>query len=174
MTLLWANNVDYNGKNVSCGIIDNMLHAEPNDSGLCISEKSVYFDLCCFDKCSLCGEKQLAWDFIVDTEAEMTCGQIEAQFTADEVYTTSKECKETKDDFHDICCYIMPTTPCKLCEEYVRWDDEVEFDGSKSSCKEVSELLRRQEEKSEICLATKEVRFSLICWKKSLPICWHT
>ena len=154
--------MDYNGKNVSCGIIDNILNAEPNDSDICMSEKNIYFDLCCFDKCSLCGDKQLAWDFIVDTEAEMTCGQIEAQFTANEVYTTSKECLESKDDFHDICCYIMPDTPCKLCKEYVRWDDEVEFDGSKSSCKEVSEMLRRHEEENEICLLAKQVRFTAI------------
>jgi hypothetical protein len=158
LTLLWANTVEHNGKNITCGIIDNMLNAEPNDSELCMSEKDSYFDSCCFDKCSLCGEKYLAWDFVVDTEAEQTCGQIEAEFTANEIYTTSSECKSMKEDFQDICCYIMPNTPCNLCDEYVRWDDEVDFDGSKSSCKEVSELLKRQEESSEICLATKEVR----------------
>ena len=150
--------MDYNGKNVSCGVIDNILNTEPNESPQCVSVRDSYFDSCCFDKCSLCGEKQLAWDYIVDTEAETTCGQIEAQFTANEVYTTSRECRETKADFHDICCFIMPETPCKLCDEYIRWDEEVEFDGSKSSCKEVSELLRRQEESSEICLVSKEVR----------------
>jgi hypothetical protein len=159
LTLLWANTVDLNGKNLTCGVIDNMLNAEPNDSELCMSEKDLYFDSCCFDKCSLCGGKQLAWDFVVDTEAEMTCGQIEAQFTANEVFTTSKECKETKEDFHDICCFIQPANPCKLCDEYVRWDDEVEFDGSKSTCKEVSELLRRQEDSNEICNATIQVSF---------------
>lgn len=150
--------MDYNGKNVSCGVIDNILNTEPNESPLCVSERDSYFDSCCFDKCSLCGEKQLAWDYIVDTEAETTCGQIEAQFAANEIYTTSRECKETKADFHDICCFIMPETPCKLCDEYIRWDETVKFDGSKSSCKEVSELLRRQEESSEICSVSKEVR----------------
>ena len=158
LTLLWANTVDYNGKNVTCGIIDNMLNTESDESPLCMSNKDVFFDSCCFDKCSLCGEKQLAWDFIIDTKAEMTCSQIEARLTANEVYTTSNECKEVKEDFHDICCYITPSDPCRLCEEYVRWDDEVEFDGSKSSCKEASELLRRQEESSEICLAAKKVK----------------
>lgn len=56
MTLLWGNTVDYDGKNLTCGVIDNMLNAESNDSPLCMSEKDLYFDSCCFDKCSLCGE----------------------------------------------------------------------------------------------------------------------
>lgn len=157
LTLLWANTVEREEKNVTCGVIDNMLNAEPNDSVMCQTERDLYFDTCCFDKCSLCGEKQLAWDYIVDTEAERTCGQIEAEFTANEIYTTSNECKETKADFSDICCFIMPNTPCKLCEEYVRWDDVVDFDGSKSSCKEVSEMLRRQEEASDTCSTAKQV-----------------
>ena len=158
-TLVWAEEVEYEGQKVSCGVVDNMLNSEENSSPVCASAKEKHADDCCFDKCSLCGEKQLAWDFIIDyyNDTSKTCGEVEALFAANQIKSNSKECSSIKADFEDLCCFIMPSTPCELCSEYIRWDDIVEFDDEQATCKEVIAMLKREEEMGEKCLSAKEV-----------------
>ena len=181
-TLLWANEVELDGKNVSCGVIDNMVNSDEDSSLQCASAKEKYHDDCCFDKCSLCGPgKQLAWDYTIDyyEDTSKTCGEVEATFTADQVNANTKECSAVKSDFEDLCCFVMPTTPCEICSEFVRWEHTVDFDGEETTCKEIITLLKREEAIGEACLSAKEVSKLLFCFNfTSLkcfisPCCQH-
>ncbi|KAL7531751.1 hypothetical protein ACHAXR_007497 [Thalassiosira sp. AJA248-18] len=118
-TLLWAQEVEHEGRNVSCGVIDNILNAEEEGSPTCTSAKDTHFDDCCFDKCSLCDNAQLAWDFVIDyyDDTTKTCGDIEAIFSANEIESNSKECTSNKADYQDLCCFTPPISPCELCSE---------------------------------------------------------
>lgn len=158
-TLLWAEEVNHDGKNVSCGVIDNMLNAEEEDSPTCTSAKETHFESCCFDKCSLCDGAQLAWDFTVDYENDSTktCGDIEAIFAAKEVKSISEECSSIKVEYQDLCCFTPPVFPCNLCPEFVRWDETVEYEGVKSTCKIASEMLKREENTTDTCSNAQEV-----------------
>ncbi|KAL9188929.1 hypothetical protein ACHAXT_011419 [Thalassiosira profunda] len=165
-TLLWANEVEHEGRNVTCGVIDNILNAEEQGSPTCNAAKDDYFSSCCFDKCSLCDNAQLAWDFVVDyKESTKTCGDIEAIFAAEETQSNSKECVSIKADYQDLCCFTPPITPCEMCPEYVRWDEAVEFDGSETTCKQASAMLKRAEEFSDICIAAKEDMADTCCYE---------
>ena len=158
LTLLWAEEVEYEGKSVSCGVVDNILNSEEDGSSTCTAAKDTHADSCCFDKCSLCGTKQLAWDFVVDyyDDTTKTCGDIEAIFAANEVKTNSKECSSVKIEYEDLCCFTPPVTPCELCSEYVRWDAVVEFGNDESTCKNAADMLKREEESSDTCSTSRE------------------
>lgn len=160
-TLLWSNEIMQDGQNISCGIINNILNTEEEGSAICADAKETHFDDCCFDKCSLCGSKQLAWDFVIEYYDDQikSCGDIEAIFAANKVEANSDDCSSTKADFEDLCCFTPPSSPCELCSEYVRWDEAVEFDNEKSTCKDAIALLKREEELSDQCLTAKEVRY---------------
>ena len=172
LSLLWANEVEYDGKSVSCGVVDNILNAEEQGGTTCDSARENYFEDCCFDKCSLCssgqdsedGKKpQLAWDFVVDFEqSTKTCGDIEAIFAAKEVETSSKECKSAKEDYEVLCCFTPPDAPCNICSEYVRWDETVLFEGEETTCKQATTLLKRLEAESEECSAARDVSFHCV------------
>ena len=159
LTLLWNSQVEHNGRNVSCGIIDNILNAEEEGSSICTSAKDTHFDDCCFDKCNLCDNTQLAWDFVIDyyNDTTKTCGDISAIFAAEEIKSNTKECSSVKADYQELCCFTPPITPCDLCPEYIRWDEGVEFEGEESTCKEASAFLKREEEFSDKCSSAREV-----------------
>ncbi len=163
-TLLWAEEVSYEGRNVSCGVIDNILNTEEDGSPTCVSAKETYFDSCCFDKCTLCDEAQLAWDFTIeDSDNTMkTCGDIEATFAANEMRSTSEECHSIKAEYKDICCFVPPISPCDLCPESVRWDETIEFEGVKSTCKKAADTLRREENTTLTCSTARMVCFIFV------------
>jgi len=171
MTLLWAEEVEYNGASVTCGVVDNIVNSEEANSLLCSSAQEKYREDCCFDKCSLCDTnpaegEQLAWDFVVDfNETSKTCGEIEAIFTAEQVNSKSEECRDVKSDYHDLCCFRPPTSPCELCSEFVRWDEIVEFDGANATCKDVVALLKREEEIGEKCLMSTNLLEASCCYE---------
>jgi hypothetical protein len=155
--------VEYEGRTVSCGVIDNILNADEEDSQTCEAAKAEYSPDCCFNKCSLCDNAQLAWDFVIDdNDTTKTCGDLEAIFAAKEVESNSKECSSVKADYQDLCCFTPPVTPCDLCPEYVRWDETVDFDGEETTCKKSSAMLKRVEEFSDTCSSAKEVCFVLL------------
>ncbi len=163
-TLLWAEEVLYEGKNVSCGVIDNILNTEEDGSPTCISAKETLFDSCCFDKCSLCDDAQLAWDFTIEDvdNTTKTCGDIEAIFAANKMRSISEDCYSTKAEYQDICCFVPPISPCELCPELVRWDETVEFEGVKSTCKEAADTLKREENTTLTCSTAREVCFLFV------------
>jgi len=138
---------------------------------LCSSAQEKYREDCCFDKCSLCDTnpaegEQLAWDFVVDfNETSKTCGEIEAIFTAEQVNSKSEECRDVKSDYHDLCCFRPPTSPCELCSEFVRWDEIVEFDGANATCKDVVALLKREEEIGDKCLMSTNLLEASCCYE---------
>lgn len=165
LSLLWANEVEYDGKSVSCGVVDNILNAEEQGETTCDSARENHFEDCCFDKCSLCESgAQLAWDFVVDFEqSTKTCGDIEAIFAAEEVVSSSKECNSAKEDYENLCCFTPPDSPCNVCSEYVRWDETVLFEGEETTCKQATTLLKRLEAESEECSAAMDVSFLCCC-----------
>ncbi len=160
--LLWSEEVEHEGKNVTCGVLDNILNAEEDDSSTCSSIRDEHFESCCFAKCSLCEvSQQLAWDFVLDGEnSEMTktCGDIEAVFAADAVTISSNECDSSKTKYNDICCFTPPVTACELCPEFVNWESVVDFEGEETTCKNAADMLKREEESSDTCSVAKEVR----------------
>jgi len=166
-TLLWAEEVEHEGRNVSCGVIDNILNAEEDDTPTCASSKETHFDSCCFDKCSLCDDKQLAWDFPVEyyNDTTKTCGDIEATFAANEIKAKSKGCSSVKEDYQALCCFTPPDFPCEICPEYIHWDEAIEFDGEESTCKEATTMLKREEEFSDICSTAKEDMGETCCYE---------
>lgn len=159
--LLWSEEVEYEGKNVTCGVLDNMLNAVEDSSATCSATREAHFESCCFAKCSLCEvSQQLAWDFVVDnedTESAKTCGDIDAVFAADVVLSSSSECASSKARYQDICCFTPPVTPCQLCPEFVNWDDAVDYDGEETTCKSVADMLKREDESSDTCSTAIEV-----------------
>lgn len=166
-TLLWATEVEYGGKNISCGVADNMLNTEEESSPACTTTRDKLSDSCCFDKCKLCDNEQLAWDYVIDyyNETSKTCGDIEAIFAANEIESNSNTCRSTKEDFQSLCCFTPPITPCELCPEYVRWEDNVEFEGVESTCKEATTMLKREEEFSDQCKIGKEQMQETCCYE---------
>ncbi|KAL7555041.1 hypothetical protein ACHAWF_018638, partial [Thalassiosira exigua] len=166
-TLLWAQEAEFEGRSVSCGIIDNMLNTDEEGSPDCLAAKDEHFSSCCFDKCSLCDGAQLAWDFVVDfdEETQKTCGDIEAIFAAEEVNSDSDACIAVKDDFQELCCFTPPVTPCQLCPEYVRWDETIDFEGEETTCKRATALLKREEDFSDACSSAKENMDETCCYK---------
>lgn len=168
-TLLWAETVIHDGDNITCGVVDNILNAEEDGSPTCESSKEIHFDSCCYAKCNLCDEsegQQLAWDFTVDYDDTVkTCGDIEAIFTANEVQSISEECSSIKAEYQDLCCFKPPTSPCTLCPEYVRWDEAVEFEGAKSTCKIASDMLKREENMTDTCSNAREAMDETCCYE---------
>jgi chitinase len=166
-TLLWANEVEYGGKTVTCGVADNILNTEDESSPACATTRDTLSDTCCFAKCKLCDNEQLAWDYVIDyyNDTSKTCGDIEAIFAANEVESDSDTCSSTKEDFQSLCCFTPPITPCELCSEYVRWDDEIELKGVKSTCKEATAMLKREEEFSDQCIFAKEQIQETCCYE---------
>lgn len=162
--LLWSVEVDVEGKNVTCGVLDNMLNAEEDGSSTCSSTREAHFESCCFDKCSLCGNAQLAWDFVIDenSESAKTCGEIDAVFAADAIISSSDECASTKAKYQDTCCFTLPASPCELCPEFVNWDAAVDFEGEETTCKYAADMLKREDESSDTCSDAKEVRAILL------------
>lgn len=160
-SLLWSEEVEHEGKNVTCGVLDNILNAEDDGSPTCTTTRDALFDSCCFDKCSLCGNAQLAWDFVIDdqqnSDSAKTCGDIEALFAADAVTSTSNECASSQEAYQDICCFTRPVSPCDLCPEFVRWDITVEYEGEKTTCKNAADMLKRKENSTETCSIAREV-----------------
>ena len=196
LTLLWAQEVEHEGSTMSCGVVDNILSAEEDGSPNCIASKETHSESCCFDKCSLCGTSQLAWDFVVDyyNDTTKTCGDIQAIFAANEVkvskefsllflhssdvrkltlmlpsQSNSKECSSVKIEYQDLCCFTPPSTPCELCPEYVRWDEVVDFGNDESTCKNAAAMLKREEESSDTCSTSREV--SMLCRLWSIIHC---
>ena len=166
-TLLWATEVEYAGKNISCGIVDNILNTEEETGPACTVTRDTLSDSCCFDKCKLCDNEQLAWDYVIDyyNDTTKTCGDIEAIFAANEINSNSDTCRSTKEDFQSLCCFTPPIAPCELCPEYVRWDEDVEFEGAKSTCKEATTMLKREEEFSDQCNIAKEQMEDTCCYE---------
>jgi chitinase len=166
-TLLWATEVEYEGKIVTCGVTDNIVNTEDESSPTCTSARGKLSSSCCFDKCKLCDNEQLAWDYVIDyyNDTSKTCGDIEAIFAANEVMSDSEVCSSTKEDFQDLCCFTPPITPCELCPEYIRWDEVVELQGVKSTCKEATAILKRDEEFGDQCKIAKEHMQETCCYE---------
>jgi len=166
-TLLWAIEVEYEGKNVSCGVVDNILNTEDESSPVCAATRDELSENCCFDKCKLCDNEQLAWDYSIDyyNDTSKTCGDIEAVFAANEINSNSDTCSSTKEDFQSLCCFTPPITPCELCPEYVHWDEVVELKGVKSTCKEATTLIKREEEFGDQCIIAKQQMQETCCYE---------
>lgn len=118
LTLMPAEEVDYDGSTLTYAEVNNFLSPFEASSEQCTEVKQLASDICCFDRCSLCGDgARLDPEILVDINGEDgTCQDVEAGLFQDQVVTGTENCTLAKTLHYDACCFEIVSelcnTPC--------------------------------------------------------------
>jgi len=173
--------VEYKGTSVSCLDLNSILaKSEARESDICIATQSMLFDGCCYEKCSLCGEKALKWDSTVKYDNQiLSCDELNSMFILGSVGEGSDQCDAMKSAYSRTCCFKPPKNKCNLCNQGTTLLDVsvksfVKTLSSSLYCVDLATgLAEREEEGSEVCQDSK-LAYSARCCnslssKSSLP-----
>ena len=165
-------NVEFDGDSTSCADLSNKISTrfEP-DSAQCIDTKNEYFESCCFQKCSICGDSNLDWEATVYFSGEVTlCHELDGKiFVEEEIASDSRRCEMSQSFYTATCCIQAPEKPCNLCSSNgIHFDmnsnTEVSYDGKVKTCLEVyHSLYSRREQFSEHCNDARGELFGQCC-----------
>jgi len=162
--------VEYKGKSISCLDVNSILsNSEIESSEVCSSTQSFLFDDCCYEKCTLCGNKSLRWDKIVKYNNEIiSCNELSSIFTMGIVRERSEQCDAMQSAYSNYCCFEPPKKKCGLCNLgsmslEVNTHSFVKTKSSSLHCVNLSNALaEREEEGSKICEDSK-LAYSMKC-----------
>jgi len=168
-TLLPAAESEYDGAELACAEINNLMAPFEASSKQCSAAQEAAFDSCCFDRCSLCGEgARLDFDVMINVDGETgTCGDIEAGLFQDEVTNGNENCTMARSLHYDSCCFKIPETPCQLCaqDEYMHFTTEVEFNDDTVTCRSVNNfLMERADVSSDQCSDARATLGETCCY----------
>jgi len=170
--------VQYKGTSISCLDLNSILAKSENErSDLCIATQSALFDGCCYEKCSLCGDKSLRWDTTVKYNNQiLSCDELGSMFTLATVRANSDQCDAMQGAYASNCCFKPPKKKCNLCSRgsmpyEVNTHSFVKTWSSSMHCINfVNDLAEREEAGSEVCEGSKSDHFTTCCEASSLPM----
>jgi len=129
------------------------------------------------EACSLCGNSgQLNWSEIVNFDSnDISCGELFSTFLSENILEGSDRCLNFRAQYSGECCDTnLAGDGCDLCETGadVPWHDiqedvNVDFDGDKISCANLSNMITtRFEPSSAECIDIKDEYFYGCCIEK--------
>ncbi len=166
--------IEYRGSSISCLDLNSILaRNELESSETCSETQSDLFESCCYEKCSLCGDKSLRWDSTVKFNDQIiSCHELGSMFTLGTVREGSDQCDAIQSAYSSACCYSPPKQRCNLCDFgsvsfEVNAQSFVKSSSSSIHCMNLVEnLAEREEEGSQVCEDSKVV-FSTKCCNTS-------
>ena len=166
--------IEYKGSSISCLDLNSILaRNEFESSETCSETQSELFESCCYEKCSLCGDKSLRWDSTVKFNDQIiSCHELGSMFTLGTVREGSDQCDAIQSTYSSSCCYSPPKQRCNLCDFgsvsfEVNAQSFVKSSSSSVHCMNLVETLaEREEEGSQVCDDSKLV-FSTKCCNTS-------
>ena len=161
--------IEHKGIKLSCLDLNSILAKnEVDQSDLCLSTQSILFDSCCYEKCSLCGDRSLQWDkTVVHNGQILSCEEMESMFTLGSIWEDSQECYGMQSAYSGSCCFSRPERKCSLCPSDVNTHAFVKTADSSLHCVNLANsLAEREEDGSSVCEASREA-FSSTCCERS-------
>lgn len=163
--------VQYKGATLSCTDISNILSIDEKEgSEMCDITQSMLFDGCCYEKCSLCGDRSLKWDATVEYNDQiLSCDEFSSMFSMSLVHEDSDQCNTIQSTYSNKCCFAPPKTPCNLCKRGsstfdIIPDVFVKHRTSSATCFNIyNTLLEREEEGSGSCKDSQSTLFESCC-----------
>jgi hypothetical protein len=116
--------IEYEGSNYTCAEVNNFLSPFESSSSQCSEVIDLAFDVCCFDRCSLCGVgARIDADVLVDIDGEQgTCASIESGLFQNQTTDGSEECTEARTLHYDACCFEIVSEYAFLFIFYTSYD----------------------------------------------------
>lgn len=178
LTLMPTEELEFDGSTYTCAEVNNFVSVFDGDSMQCGVAVSAGSDLCCFDRCSLCGTgARLDFDVFIDIDGEQsTCADIESKLLQEKVEANDENCTDTRSLYYDSCCFEIPNDGCQLCQndEYMLFSEIIEFNGDSVSCRSVDNyLIERADETSKLCYDTRADLADTCCYQ-ACNICGDT
>lgn len=169
--------VEYKGTSISCLDLNSILAKnEVEGSDIFLATQSMLFDGCCYEKCSLCGDKSLRWDATVKYNNQiLSCDELPPMLTLGTVLEGSEQCDAMQVGYSSICCFKPPKKKCNICNKgsillEVNKHSFVKTRSSSLHCVNfVNGLAERVEEGSEVCEDSKLAYSTVCCNTTSLP-----
>lgn len=167
--------VPYKGTSISCLDLNSILaKSEMELSEMCLAVQSALFDGCCYEKCSLCGQKSVRFDATVKYNKQiLSCNELSSMFTLGMIQEDDGQCDGMRAAYSSTCCYKPPEKECNLCSRSsilheVNTHSFVKTRSSSIHCTDyVNSLAEKEEEGSEVCQDAKYAHFSTCCVKSS-------
>lgn len=169
--------VEYKGTSISCLDLNSILAKnEVGKSEICTATQSMLFEGCCYEKCSLCGEKSLRWDATVKYNNQiLSCDELGSMFTLGSIRVGSDQCDAMQSAYTSTCCFRPPKRKCNLCSHgstllEVDTGAFVKTRSSSLHCTNLANgLAEREEEGSEVCEGSKLTYSERCCSTPSTP-----
>jgi chitinase len=163
--------VEYKGTSISCLDLNSILAKnELESSEICTATQSMLFEGCCYEKCSLCGERSLNWDATVKYNSQiLACDELSSMFTLGSIREGSDQCDAMQSAYASTCCFKPPEQKCNLCGQgstvmEVNTGTFVKTRSSSMLCTNLaSGLADREEEGSEVCEESKSAYSERCC-----------
>jgi chitinase len=163
--------VEYKGASLSCVDVNSILSKSENEgSEMCEATQSSLFDGCCYEKCTLCGDRALKYDATVKYNKQiLSCDEFSAMFSMSVTREGSEQCDAIQSAYSSTCCFKPPTTPCNLCKQgsmayNVVPNAFVKNSFSSSHCVNIfNALAEREEEGSQTCKESQSSYFEKCC-----------
>ena len=162
--------VEYKGTSVSCLDLNSILAKnEVQDSEMCSDTQSLLFDDCCYEKCTLCGDKSLRYDATVKYNKQiLSCNELGPLLTLGMVRDGSVQCNAIQSAYSNTCCFSPPKKRCSLCEHgsislEINSHSFVKTRSSSIHCMNLADgLAEREEDGSPVCEESK-LDYSTTC-----------
>ena len=163
--------VEYKGTSISCVDVNTILSkSETDGSEMCEATQSLLFDGCCYEKCALCGERDLKFDATVKYNNQiLSCQEFGALFSMSNILESSDQCDAIQSAYSSTCCFKHPKSPCNLCEQGSQTYDVIPNAFVKKRfatdhCVNIlNTLAEREEDGSQTCKSSKAAYFSSCC-----------
>lgn len=163
--------ITINGKDVTCGSVENMFTYENilTGSDNCNAVQNMYQDICCYDVCQLCelpsGEFLDVQDVLLEKGGyKATCSEVNNILSANP--KNDKMCSDAKEQLAGDCCYKQ----CTLCDdeegETTSWYATISFEGIQSTCLGLDFMLRTEQvgSGSDRCSSTRSAYSEQCCY----------
>jgi chitinase len=162
--------VEYKGTSVSCLDLNSILAKnEVQDSEMCSDTQAVLFDDCCYEKCTLCGDKSLRYDATVKYNKQiLSCSELGPLLTLGMVRDGSDQCNAIQSAYSNTCCFSPPKKRCSLCEHgsislEINSHSFIKTRSSSIHCMNLADgLAEREEDGSPVCEESK-LDYSTTC-----------
>lgn len=172
--------VEYKGASLSCVDVNSILAKnEKEGSEMCVATQATLFDGCCYEKCSLCGDREVKFDATVKYNKQiLSCDEFNQLFSMGITNKGSEQCDAMQAAYSPTCCYKPPTNPCNLCKDGTNLYElnthafvKTRSGSHSSHCKALStQLFQREDENSQQCLESKAEYFESCCNTQSVPL----
>lgn len=162
--------VSYNDvQDVNCyGIHNHLATRIETEDDMCLKSQNDLFELCCYDKCSLCENYQIDPNVnVIHDGTSMGCSEFETNFFGlNEITRGSDECSIIQQQHFNDCCYDIP---CQLCQSgglkyELMADKHVMYEGKNRTCGDASVLLEAHLSQTDMCLDAKDEIFDTCCF----------